>query len=312
MHTPLVSVGIPFFNREKCLIDSIRSIFAQTFQDWELILVDDGSTDKSLELAQSIDDPKVRVLPPDGINKRLPARLNQIVQVARGQFIAHMHSDDLCHPERFATQLEFFNSHPDVDVVGTSSYILDQHRQPMQKLIVPETHQDIFKDKVRFVSVCHPTVMARSQWFRRFHYMETLFATEDYELWLRSCNSSVFANVLKPLYFKDDLLFFSFTKYARSKLTGAKVIKAYHAPELSKSKFISYTARRYWQIARYAVYTMLGLSHLLVQRRYQPLALQESLEANRALDAIKQTDIPIRNKKMMSSGSSSRLMLRKK
>jgi glycosyltransferase involved in cell wall biosynthesis len=297
MHTPLVSAGIPFLNREKCLMDSIRSIFAQTLQEWELILVDDGSTDGSVDLAQSIDDPRVRVLPPDGINKRLPARLNQIVQAARGQFVAHMHADDLCHPERFATQVAFFNNHPDVDVVGTSSYILDKYRQPMQKLIVSETHEEIFKDKFRFVSVSHPTVMARSQWFRRFPYMEALFASEDYELWLRSCNSSVFANVLKPLYFKDDLLFFSFAKCAKSKLTGAKVIKAYHAPELSKLKFIAYAARQYWQIAGYSVYAMLGLSHLRVQRRYQPLTPQESLEANEALETVKKTRVPIRSKK---------------
>jgi len=297
MHTPLVSVGIPFLNCHKCLMDSIRSIFAQTFQDWELILVDDGSTDGSAAVAQSIDDPRVRLLPPDGMNKGLASRLNQIARAARGEFIARMDADDLCHPERLATQLGFFNNQPGVDVVGTSSYILDEHRRPLQKLIVRETHEEIFKDRFRFVSVAHPTVMARSRWFRRFPYKETLSATEDYELWLRSGNSSVFANVLKPLYFKDDLLFFSFAKYARTKLAGTKVMRAYHAPELGKLNYLAYAARQYRQIALCAVYAVLGLSHLLVRRRYQALAPQESLEANEALDTVRKTRVPIRSKK---------------
>jgi glycosyltransferase involved in cell wall biosynthesis len=312
MRTPLVSVGIPFLNCDKCLFDSIRSIFAQTFQDWELILVDDGSTDGSLELAQSIDDPRVRVLPPDVKNKGLAARLNQIVQAARGEFIARMDADDLCHPERFAAQVEFFKNHPDVDVVGTSSYVLDNHRQPMQKMIVFETHQEIFKDKFRFVSVIHPSIMAKSQWFRRFPYDASLIRCQDYELWLRSCNDSVFANVLKPLYFKDDLLFFSLAKYVKSKLTGGKLVKAYYVPELGKPKYIAYATRRYRQIAVHTVYAMLGLSHLRVRRRYRTLAPQESVEANKGLDTIKKTHVPIRNKKMMGSVSSSRLVLRKK
>jgi glycosyltransferase involved in cell wall biosynthesis len=276
-------------------MDSIRSIFAQTFQDWELILVDDGSTDGSLELAQSIEDARVRVLPPDGKNKRVAARRNQIVQAASGEFIAHMDADDLCHPERFATQLAFLKKQPDVDVVGTSSYILDKYRQPLQKLIVSETHQEIFKDKFRFVSLVHASIMARSQWFRRFPYDTSCIRCEDYELSLRSCNHSVFANVPRPLYFIDVFFSFSLTKYVKSKLTGGKLIKAYYVPKLGKFKYIAYAARRYRQIAEYAVYAMLGLSHLLVQRRYQPLAPQESVEANKALDTIKKTRVPVRN-----------------
>ena len=95
MGTPLLTVGIPFHNNEKTLLDAIRSIFSQTFQDWELILVDDGSTDDSLKLALSVEDPRVRVLPSDDQNRLLAARLNEITQAARGEFIARMDADDL-------------------------------------------------------------------------------------------------------------------------------------------------------------------------------------------------------------------------
>jgi glycosyltransferase involved in cell wall biosynthesis len=293
MNSPLLSVGIAFLNAEKCLLDSIRSIFAQTFQDWELILVDDGSTDGSLKLAQSIYDPRVRVLPADGRNKGLGARLNQIVQAAGGEFIARMDADDLSHPDRFSTQLEFLENHSDVDVVGAASYVLNRRRQPVQKLIVPETHEAIFKDKFRGVSLVHPTIMTRALWFRRFPYGESFIRCQDYELWLRSCNDALFANILKPLYFKDDYNSFSLARYVKSKLTGRKLIKACFVLEPDKPKYVTYAMKLYWQIARYTVYAMLGLSHIPVQRRYQFLSPQESVEANEALHTVKRTHVPI-------------------
>ncbi|MEK5752755.1 glycosyltransferase family 2 protein, partial [Acinetobacter variabilis] len=73
-----ISIGIPFFNAEKYLEDAIKSVLAQTFQNWELILVDDGSIDRSLEIARSFNDPRIRIIA-DGHNRRLAYRLNQII-----------------------------------------------------------------------------------------------------------------------------------------------------------------------------------------------------------------------------------------
>ena len=106
MKLPPISIGIPFFNAERFLLDSIRSVFAQTHQDWELILVDDGSTDRSLEIAQSIADPRVSVYS-DGKNKKLAARLNQIHTLAKFDFIARMDADDLMATDRIRRQLTF-------------------------------------------------------------------------------------------------------------------------------------------------------------------------------------------------------------
>jgi glycosyltransferase involved in cell wall biosynthesis len=300
MHAPLVTVGIPFLNCEKCLLDSIRSIFAQTFEDWELLLVDDGSTDGGLKLAQSIDDPRVRVLPPDGRNNKLAARLNQIAQAARGEFVARMDADDLSHPERFASQLEFLKNHPDVDVVGGSSFILDEHRKPMQKLTVPEIHGDIFKDKFRGVALVHASVMARRRWFLRFPYDESNIRCQDFELWLRSSNKSVFANLSKPLYFIDVFSHFSLAKYIKASINGAKIIKAHYAGELHKLEYLFIAARPYRQIIAYTVYAMLGLIRLRVQRRYPCLTPHERAEANKALDRVRKTHVPVFSRRQES------------
>ena len=89
-----ITIGIPFYNAEAYLADAIRSVFAQTYEDWELILIDDGSTDNSLAIARSVDDPRVRVYS-DGKNKKLASRLNELTQLATYEFIARMDADDV-------------------------------------------------------------------------------------------------------------------------------------------------------------------------------------------------------------------------
>lgn len=296
MSNPLVSVGISFFNGEDCLLNAIRSIFAQTLQNWELLLVDDGSTDKSLDIARSIDDPRVRVLPPDGQNRRLAARLNQIAQAARGDYIARMDADDLCHPERFAKQLEFFKTHPDVDIVGTSSCILDKHGQPARKLVVGRTHEEIFKNKYKGISVVHPSVMSKADWFRRWPYDENRLRAQDLELWLRSCRDSVFANIPDILYFTNEFLSFRLSKYISSTRTAIRVRWRYSRPEIGWFKAAYKSFKLYLHVGVHAGTELLGLHDKLINRRrpYSSLNLQEYAEVEAALDIIRKTEVPIR------------------
>ena len=123
---PLITVGLPFFNNRRTLPDAIRSIFAQSLNDWELLLVDDGSTDGSLEFARAIRDPRVRLVC-DGSNRKLAARLNQIAELAPSEFIARMDADDLMHPNRLRRQIELFRGQPGLDVVGTAAFTIDEN-----------------------------------------------------------------------------------------------------------------------------------------------------------------------------------------
>src|SRR5438045_1632919 len=93
----LVSIGISFQNARATLADAVRSVLAQTCRDWELLLVDDGSSDGSLELARRIEHPRIQVIS-DGVNQGLASRLNQIALLARGTYLARMDADDLMHP----------------------------------------------------------------------------------------------------------------------------------------------------------------------------------------------------------------------
>lgn len=297
MSNPLVSVGISFLNSAGSLLNSIRSIFAQSYSNWELILVDDGSTDGSLDIARSIDDPRVRLLPPDGRNRRLPFRLNQIAQDARGEYLARMDADDLCHPERFSQQLDFLQNHPEVDVVGSSACILDREGDlSNEKLIVPETHDGILSGKFESgISIIHPTVMAKTEWFRRWPYDENNNRCEDYELWLRSGGDSVFANIGDILCFKDEFTSFTMSKYANSKLTVAGVIWRYASKEQGMLRACYHAGKRYVHIGIYAGALVCGLQNKLISRRYDSMSPEECAEISAVLDVIRSTDVPIRN-----------------
>lgn len=290
-----MSVGIPFFNCEHCLLNSIRSIFAQTFHDWELILVDDGSTDKSLDIARSIDDPRIRVLPPDGENRRLAVRLNMLAKAAKGEFLARMDADDLSHPERLSKQIEYFNTHKEVDVLGTSMCILDRQNIPVNKLVVPEKHEIICKNKFKGISIAHGTVMARTEWFRRWPYDERYKRTQDYGLWVRSCCESVFANIEDVLYFVNEFISFAINKYASSKHTAAKVIWRYASAEIGRLRTTCYAGKRYIDIGVYTGAKLLGMHNLLISRRYHPLTAKEKMEVDAAIDIIRKTEVPIQS-----------------
>ncbi len=293
----LITVGIPIYNARESLLDAVRSIFAQGFTDWELILVDDGSTDGSIDIARSIDDPRVRLLVPDGRNLRLAARLNQIAQAAKGEYIARMDADDLSHPERFSRQLRFLKAHPEVDVVGTCMCMLDRNSEPVSKVVVDEHHKDILRNKFDGVSIAHPTIMAKAEWFRTWPYDPHTIRCEDFELWLRSLRQSTFANICEPLYFYSELVSSTLTKYAKSKQSAAKVIWKYARPEIGTLKTSYQVWRKYLDIAIFATAKFTGLRDLAInrRRRYQPFSPEERAELVSALNMIRGTEVPVRN-----------------
>src|SRR5205823_4196715 len=125
MRRPLLSIAMPVRNAAPYLAASLGSIFAQSFADWELLAVDDGSDDQSLSMLRSIQDPRVRVFS-DGRHLGVAARLNQIIREAQGAYIARFDADDLMHPSRFEKQLAFLEQSPEVHGMGCGLIFLDE------------------------------------------------------------------------------------------------------------------------------------------------------------------------------------------
>lgn len=200
---PLISIGIPFYNAEKYLKFAIQSVIAQSYQNWELILIDDGSSDSSLKIAQEFTqrDGRIRVIY-DGQNKKLPSRLNQLIQESKGDFIARMDADDIMHPERLKIELSFLIENQDYDLVS-GGIVSIGHKNNVTGMRTVNKLVTIDKDSKSY-PIVHPTVMARRDWYLRNLYSLDYPRAEDYELWCRTSS----ADDLKIAILPNILLFY--------------------------------------------------------------------------------------------------------
>lgn len=194
----LVTVGIPFHDEEKLLEQAVRSVLDQTFDDLEILLIDDGSTDRSLAIARSFVDPRVQVIS-DGRRLLLAARLNEITRRARGDLIARMDADDVAHPERLARQLAVLHDQPSLDAVGTWIALVGDDDEPyaiVEAASFPAT-LEIALTRGLFA---HATLLARRAWYQANPYDEMLPRAQDRDLWCRTARTSRFFVVPEPLY----------------------------------------------------------------------------------------------------------------
>src|SRR5690625_2905786 len=183
---PAISIGIPFYNAEDFLLDSIKSVFSQTYQNWELILIDDGSTDNSLAIAQSINDPRVRVYS-DGKNKKLASRLNEITKLARYDYIARMDADDLIARDKLEKQLQILLENPTIDLVSTGVISVTDELDPVGLRVPIVEHQIKQKNVLSARSgIVHASLLGKRVWFLRNPYDENCLISQDTNLWLRA------------------------------------------------------------------------------------------------------------------------------
>lgn len=190
---PLVSIGMPVLNCERTLITAVYSILNQTYYNWELLLIDDGSKDKTLTIAQSFNDPRIRVIA-DGLHMNLPSRLNQAIAMSRGKYFARMDGDDIAYPQRLQAQVEYLENHPDIDLLGTQTIIFGRDGQAMGMTSLKEdSHSEICCRPWSGFSLSHPTWMGKSEWFRAYQYRTQALRMEDYDLLLRTYKTSRFA-----------------------------------------------------------------------------------------------------------------------
>lgn len=224
-----ITIGIPFYNAEFFLADAIRSVFAQTHQDWELILIDDGSTDRSLEIASSVNDSRVRVYS-DGKNRKLASRLNEIVKLARYDLIARMDADDLMSSDRLEKQIKILMDNPEIDLVSAGLYSISDNLE--LKGVRWHSSNYISFDEIlhrRGCGVVHAAILGRKEWFERNPYNTELKVAQDYELWVRTSFNNDFNIYLieYPLYFYREEGSVNADKVLLSYLNEKKLYKLY-------------------------------------------------------------------------------------
>lgn len=191
---PLVSVGMPVRNCQHTLKLAIRSMLGQTYRKWELLLIDDGSSDDTLKIAQQFADRRIRVFS-DGERRGIPVRLNQAIAMSRGRYFARMDGDDVAYPARLERQVNYLETHPEVDLAGTWVIVFDPIGTPLGKRAGPEAHGDICAKPFAGFPIAHPTYVGRLEWFQRYRFNEKLPRSQDQDLLLRSYRLSQFGNV---------------------------------------------------------------------------------------------------------------------
>ncbi len=197
---PRVSVLLPVYNAEKHVSLAINSILKQTFTDFELIVIDDGSSDASLMILNSFNDHRLKVY--HQANCGIAATLNTAARHASGEFLARIDADDICLPERFSKQVAFLNNHLSIAAVGSAVQYIDEDGVYLARSFPVINARFIRKKLSRGLGcIAHPTVMMRSEAFRATGgYNETLACIEDTLLWAEMVKLGYsFANIATPL-----------------------------------------------------------------------------------------------------------------
>lgn len=191
---PVVSIVIPVYNAEPYLAESIRSVLAQIWTDYEVIIVDDCSTDRSPEIARSFGDPRIRYFRNER-NQGVAASRNRGIRLARGEFVAQMDQDDIARPYRIAAQVAFLRGHPEVGMCGGD--IIKFFPNSRHLIRFPREHEEIRVTQLFHSGFAHPTVMSRRAVLlgNGLFYDETCRNLEDYELWCKLVEKTRVANL---------------------------------------------------------------------------------------------------------------------
>ncbi len=187
MALPYISIVLPAYNCSNYIAKAIESVLNQSFTDFELIVINDGSTDDTSAIIHEYDDPRVK--PFDNLtNEGLVFTLNRGITLANGQYIARMDADDICMPNRLQLQKNWLDEHTETAVIAsTICFINDGGAKTGQwtKDQATTTFSSIKKMMVFQNCIAHPTVMLRSQIAKKYQYNKEQLHCEDYDLWLR-------------------------------------------------------------------------------------------------------------------------------
>ncbi|WP_236974820.1 glycosyltransferase family 2 protein [Membranihabitans maritimus] len=179
-HPPTISVILPVYNGEKYLKDAIDSILYQTYNDFELIVVNDCSTDNTSTILATYSDPRLRIIT-NSENLKISKSLNKGIKIAKGEYIARMDADDVSHLKRFEKQIKCFKENPNFGVIGTAHKLIGHSKGTKYRPKNPEEN----KLRLLFHTCCtHPSVMVRKDILEKYsiHYSPEYVPAEDYHL----------------------------------------------------------------------------------------------------------------------------------
>lgn len=268
---------MPIFNCATTIRQSIRSILLQTYENWELIIIDDGSIDDTLLIASQFRDKRIKIWG-DGGHMALPARLNQAIEKSLGKYFARMDSDDVSYPDRLERQVEYLEQHAEVDLVGTDMVIFGENGKLIGKRNCPENHAAICRRPTGGFPLFHPTLMGRLTWFKLYQYDGKIERCEDQDLYLRAYEKSLFGNIPEVLFgYREGSL--AWRKIIKSRRDFVRAFaKRYCAKRRSGLNLASVVAEQFLKGTIDFLAIKTGLNHRLLRHRAQPCFTKEENE----------------------------------
>ncbi|MBE7175759.1 MAG: glycosyltransferase family 2 protein [Mucilaginibacter polytrichastri] len=285
---PLVTIAIPFFNNEKTIVDAVKSVFAQSYLNWELLLINDGSTDGADAFLSNILDKRVKLFS-DGKNLGRVYRLNQVPSIAKGKYIARMDGDDLMHPLRIEKQVAFLEAHPEIDIIDTSTYTIDENNFPIgvRNLGALELNR---RDLLTRSLFTHPAVMAKRNWFASNAYDPFFARAEDMDLWLRSYSETRHGRLREPLLFYRE----GRVNVKNYFLTMKEVrhILRKHGPLFGDRRTIAFEyLKTYFKASLYGIFGIFGLQNILSAKRNDPLDHNQREQITKIIQQIRAQEL---------------------
>lgn len=200
MDKPMVTVLMSVYNGERFLKEAIDSILNQTFTDFEFLIINDGSTDRSVEIIESYEDPRIRLINNEK-NLKLIASLNKGISLARGKYIARMDCDDVSMPDRLEKEVNFLENSLDYGLVGTYYTVIDGEGKDQYNVSYPSSNELIKLFLSLNCPLAHGSIMGRTELFKQNLYgSEESYAVEDYELWTRMSKVTKIHNIPEYLF----------------------------------------------------------------------------------------------------------------
>lgn len=195
----LVSIILPVYNAEEYVDECISNILVQTYRKFELIVINDGSTDNSMKIISSFKDERIKIIEN---NHNFIESLNLGIKAANGEFIARMDADDIMLPNRLETQVKFMDTHPQIDICGSWAETFYAKKYVMK---MPVGHKAIVSSLLLNNILIHPTIIMRVSSISKFPEYPNLYKAnyiyaEDYKLWTEMSEAGYrFANIPKVL-----------------------------------------------------------------------------------------------------------------
>src|SRR4030095_2389369 len=200
MSPPIISVVMSVYNGQAFLAEAVESILGQTFRDFEFIVIDDGSTDRTEKILATYAsrDGRLRVFRQE--NKGRTESLNIGIGLAEGKYIARMDADDVSLPHRLQVQVDFMEQHPEVCLLSASYERINKDGRLLDRVPVPLLDDEIRSMMLHKNAMCHPAVMMRKEVVIACGVYRKVFSeSEDYDLWLRMSERCQLANLEEPI-----------------------------------------------------------------------------------------------------------------